>query len=68
MAAPKIELRKKKRAKGKILTGMNCEVYVDGKKLRGVTGYNLEINANGVAKVTLEMVGDISVITESETP
>lgn len=63
-AAPKIELRKKKAAKGKLLTGMNCEVYVDGKKLRGVTSYSLDVVAKGIAKVTLEMVGDISVVSE----
>jgi hypothetical protein len=56
----KIEIRQKKYARN-VMTGASTEVLVDGKKLKGVTKATFEVSARGIAKVQLEMLGDITV-------
>jgi len=53
---PVIKIKQRKGAKG-IMVGGNTEVYLDGKKMNNVTNLELSINAVGVAKIRLEMVG-----------
>ena len=55
--APKLTIKNKQ--PGKLLTGMNTELFLDGKKLRSVTAFKLETSARGVAKLTLEMYVDV---------
>lgn len=44
---------------GTISTGMNTEVFLDGKPLKGVTFIKFEVKPKGVAKVTIECIADI---------
>lgn len=50
--------------KGRYLTGANADLRINGRKLKGVTSFNLHVNARGVAKITLEMIGDVRVLGE----
>ena len=57
----KIELRDKRKEedrKGQPTVGANCEILVDGEPLQGVRSFKLEVDAGGVAIVTIEMYGD----------
>ena len=56
----KIEIRQRAGKTG-IMTGANTEVLLDGKNLKFVTSASFKVDAEGVAKVTLEMVGDVVV-------
>jgi hypothetical protein len=49
-----------------VMTGANTEIYMNGVKLDNVTDFKLEIPARGVAKITLQMVGTVSVIGKFE--
>jgi hypothetical protein len=51
---------------GTISTGMNTEVFVDGKPLKYVTFIKFEIKPRGVAKVVIEMLADIELEVETE--
>jgi len=41
--------------------GSNTEVRLNGKALKGVTSASFHVEAGGLAKVTLTMIGDLSV-------
>lgn len=56
--APLIELRQRKNSEG-IMTGANTELYLDGKKISNATAVKIEVAANGVAKATVELIGNI---------
>jgi LEA14-like dessication related protein len=47
---------KRKNKTSRFLTGANCDLYVDGVKMRSVTSFNFHVDAKGVAKVTMELV------------
>ena len=49
------------RDKAKALTGHNCRIIVDGKEIKGVRKASFEVSPQSIGKVTLEMVGNISV-------
>lgn len=57
---PLIELRQRKGAKG-IMTGGNTELLIDGKPLKGATKATFEVAANGVAKMTVEVLGQMAI-------
>ena len=60
----KIELRDKRKPEernGQPTVGANCEILIDGKPLEGVIGIKVEVDAQSVAKVTIEMIGDLAV-------
>lgn len=62
----KIEIRQKEGSEDQIMTGANTQILLDGKPLKGVTGVKFEVNARGVAKVTLEMYANVKVIGNIE--
>ena len=51
----KLELRKKKNTKGKIMTGMNTELYIDWIKIPYVKSVNFSLDARGVATADIEV-------------
>lgn len=57
---PKIEIRQRKGSKG-LMTGGNTEVLYNGKIIGSCTKAAFEVAANGVAKVTLELLGEVVV-------
>jgi len=59
--APKIEIRQRKGSHG-IMTGANTEVFVDGQKLRGATKVSIDVAANSVARVNVELIGEIAFV------
>ncbi len=66
----KIELKPKHEPqKGHFTTGANSQVLLDGQLLKGVTSCTIKVDAGGIAKVTIEMVGHIeaNIIGELET-
>ena len=50
----------KNKAPGKISTGMNTMILMDGEPLEGVTDLQFKVDARGVAKVTMTMVADVA--------
>ncbi len=44
-----------------ILTGVNCQIFMDGKSIQGCTRLTFEIEGSGPAKLTMEMVGEIEI-------
>lgn len=57
---PKFELRMREGATG-LMTGANTELLMDGKRLSTVTKVKVEVEARGLAKMTLEMFGQFEV-------
>jgi len=50
----------------KISTGANTEVWMDGKKLSGCTGFKFEVTAKGVAEITLTMLASVNILASTE--
>lgn len=50
---------KSKRAR--ISTGQNVEILIDGEPVRGATRVSVDVPADGLARVTIEMVGQVHV-------
>lgn len=63
--AHKIQVRNRPGAEGKITTGANTEVLLDGKKLNGCRFVKIEVDARKVAKVMLELYAEVEVEVES---
>lgn len=62
--APLIEIVKNKGSKGKILVGRNASVYYNGTRLGSCMDFKMSLNARGMAKVTLELCGNVSIRDE----
>lgn len=60
----KIEVKNK--APGKLSTGANTEIYIDGKKASMVKSFKYEVNAKGVGIATVEYYADVNI--ESNVP
>jgi hypothetical protein len=45
----------KRKGKG-VLTGRNCEVFVDGQRMAGATNFTFFVDAKGIAKAKIEMI------------
>jgi hypothetical protein len=58
--APKIEIKQRKGSTG-VMTGGNTEVFLDGKKLKGATKISFEVAANGIARVNVELLGQVAI-------
>ena len=59
----KIEVRQKPDS-GTVMTGANTELLLDGKPIKMVQGFKFEVQAGGVAKVTLEMIAEVGLAAE----
>lgn len=57
---PKFELRMREGATG-LMTGANTELLMDGKRMGTVTKVKVEVEARGLARMTLEMLGQFNV-------
>jgi hypothetical protein len=56
------EIRMKKTTDpDQMMTGATTEVYLDGKKLLGCTKVIFEVEAGGIARATIEVVGRFAV-------
>ena len=55
--APLLEVRQREGSESKVMTGANTELYLDGVKVRGATGVMFEVNARGIAKATITLIG-----------
>jgi hypothetical protein len=54
--APLLEIEQRKGAKG-VMVGANTVLKIDGKPVKGATGVTFEVNAKGVAKATVTLIG-----------
>jgi len=59
---PTIELRPKPGTEGQLMTGANTQVLMNGEKLPYVSAFKFEVNARGIAKVTLELYASVNII------
>lgn len=57
----KIQVRNKPGAEGKLTTGPNVEVLLDGNNLKGASFLKFEVGAKKVAKVLIELYAEIEV-------
>ena len=57
---PKYELRMREGAVG-LMTGGNAQLFVDGKKIPFVRKVKVEVEAGGLARMTLEVLGQFEV-------
>ena len=46
------------------MTGANCEVLIDGRKIKYIKELNLNVQAGGMAVLTLTMYGSINMSSE----
>lgn len=44
-----------------IMTGANTEIYMDGQKLTRCTRFSFEVDAKGVAKISLDLLGTAAI-------
>jgi hypothetical protein len=56
----KLLVKNKDSAKDEISTGLNTEVFLDGKKFKGITDMRVEIGVGKVSKVYLALLADIT--------
>jgi hypothetical protein len=56
---PKIEIKLKEGSEDQVLTGANCEVLIDGKKIPFLTKVSFEVETGKLAKVSLETIGNV---------
>jgi hypothetical protein len=59
--APLLEIRQRPGSESKIMVGANTELYLDGQKVRGAQGVRFEVNAKGIAKATITLIGRFAV-------
>lgn len=57
----KIEVRNRAEAEGKLSTGRNTQVFLDGKQLGTVSRLKYDIDAKGVGKVILELYAQVDI-------
>jgi hypothetical protein len=58
-----IEVRKREGAEG-ILTGANTVILIDGEPLKGCTRFQIDIKAQGLAVIQIEMLADFVLTAE----
>lgn len=49
------------REPGKIATGANTQVLLDGHEMKGLTFIKVQVKSRNVAKVTFEMLGELDI-------
>lgn len=62
----KFELRMRDPECDKIMTGGNCELLMDGVKMRNVTKLTIELEARGIARMNIEVLGQFNVLGQFE--
>lgn len=61
MSVHKIEVRNRAGGEGKLTTGANTEILLDGKPLQGITFFKFEAKPSKIAKVCIEMVAEVGI-------
>lgn len=61
MKIHKIEVRQREGSEGQIMTGGNTQLFIDGKPLKGVKSFKLEVVAGEIATIAVEMYAEVSV-------
>ncbi len=56
----KVTIRMKEGSSG-FMVGANTEVLIDGEKAKYVTGVKFEVDARGVAKVTMQFLANVEI-------
>lgn len=56
-----VVIRQKEGSQG-LMSGSNTELFIDGKKLTSATKVSFKVAAVGVAKVTVELLGQVVII------
>jgi hypothetical protein len=57
----KLTVRNRKGTEGRITTGANTELLIDGTPVKGITFLKIEIKPAKVAKITIEMIAEVDV-------
>lgn len=60
--APLLEIKQREGSEEKIMVGANTILTIDGVPVRGATGVKFEVNAKGVAKALITVVGRFQVV------
>ena len=55
----KIKIKNSSAAQGRMSTGLNTEVYLDGKRLKGVKSFRYALDAKSMATVTMEIYAEV---------
>lgn len=58
---PKIQVRNRKGAEGKLSVGANMEVLLDGKPLGSANFFKFEVHSRKIAKVTIELYAEVEI-------
>ncbi len=45
----------------KVLTGANCQLFMDGKRLGNVTAFEFSVRGHELGKIRMELVGSVKV-------
>lgn len=53
---PIIEVRQRRGSTG-VMKGLNTQLLINGKPLKGATGFTFEVDAKGVAHATISLIG-----------
>lgn len=63
--APLLEIKQREDSKNKLMVGANTVILIDGKPLRGAQAVKFEVNARGIAKATVTLVGRFNITGRS---
>lgn len=61
MAVHKLTIRNKPGTEGQPTRGMNTDIFLDGKPLRGASFIKFEVGAKKMAKVMIELYAEVEV-------
>jgi hypothetical protein len=59
--APKVQVRNRPGSEGALTVGANMEILIDGVPLVGATSLKFEVSATKMAKIYIEMVGEMEI-------
>lgn len=63
---PLIEVKQRPNT-GKVMVGANTILTLDGKRVKGARGFSFEVNAKGIAKATITVVGRFKIKGRPQT-
>lgn len=64
--APLLEIKQRKGSDKSIMVGANTIILIDGKPLRGAQAVKFEVNAGGIAKATVTLIGRFNLTGRSK--